>query len=460
MNQHLNLPGCMVRVTEEGFMEVNRAVAAFIIGLLIMHHFRPDAHASYVVKNRIITNPAVIGRILPWGSGRISSYGKVSAFLYRTESSGDWLYMYDVSGNESHIPLPDRFDLNDRASAGCLLTGPADIWIWSGVLGHAAIRHYRLVSSRGSRLPDKAVRASITNIGDGDTRPGAIVKLASGGVIAVWHQFRYHPDRRLDIGLVYVSPKGEIKTNYPISAPGKEGTPVATRWAMAQHPADGSIWAFFKRDSYHEISALHLTETAKGIKLDWVKTDFIGRNDGIHAPEGEYPYLAAVADPTNNSIVLAYQNNRSEIMYVSDGDGNLMGGSCTQGSFQRMEPYFFAKRSLVSIMRVTADGRKTFQDFPGFVERTQEFGLSLTDRLWILYRRIDCETSTYEILQRQGEVMLRYHDGEWSTPLILGKLDTEKEYYAASLFSSPYQPHFLMRLDDGLLHLFEAKPNQ
>ncbi|GLI39272.1 hypothetical protein KI811_17385 [Geobacter hydrogenophilus] len=439
-------------------MRFNRAVAALIIGLLIMLHFRPDAHAGYLVKNRIVTNPATNGQLLPWGTGRIASYREVSAFLYRTESSGDWLYMYDGSGNESHIPLPDRFDLNDRANAEYLLTSPSDLWIWSGVLGRTMLRHYQLLKSNNSRLPDKAVRVSVTKVGDEDTRPGAMLKLSSGGVIAVWYQFEYHPDRRLDIGLVHVGPKGEIKTNYPILAPGKEGTPVATRWAMAQHPTDGSIWVFFKRDSYHEISVLHLKETMEGVKLDWLRTDFIGRKDGIHGPEGEFPYLSALADSVNKTIVLAYQNNRSEIMYASDGDGNFMNGSCTQGTTLRMEPYFFAKRSLVSIVRITADERKIFQDFPEYVERTQEFGLSLTHRLWVLYRRIDCETTNYEVLQRQGDVMLSYQNGEWSTPLILGRLDTSKDYYGASLFSSAHEPRFLMRLDDGLLHLLEAEP--
>lgn len=451
---------CVKEAVAGGVMGFTEVITALIIGLLTMQHFCPAAHAGYIVKNRIITNPVATGRLLPWGSGRIASSGRLSAFLYRTETSGDWLYLYDDAGNESHILLPDRFDLNYRANAEYILTSPTDLWLWSGVLGRAALRHYRMQKSGRRPLPDRAERVSITNVGDEETRPGALLKLASGGILAGWHQFRYHPNRRLDVGFVYVSPKGEITTSYPISIPGDEGTPVATRWTMAQHPTDGSIWAFFKRDSYHEISALHLTETARGVKLDWVKTNFIGRNDGWHEPEGEYPYLVAVADSVNNTIVLAYQNNRSEIMYVTDGDGNLMSGSCTQGSYLRMEPYFFAKRSLVSIMRVTADGRKSFQDFPGFVERTQEFGLSLTDRIWVLYRRIDCETSNYEMLQRQGEVVLSYFDGEWSKPLILGKLDTEKEYYAASLFTSPYQPHFLMRLDDGLLHLFEAKPNQ
>ncbi|WP_306535273.1 hypothetical protein [Geobacter sp.] len=437
----------------------NRIIAAFVTGLMIMSLVLPAARADYTVRNRVVTNPAATGQLLPWGSGRIASFGGVWAFLYRTGSSGDWLYTFDGFGNESHVPLPDPFDLNDRANAEYVLTSPTDLWIWSGVLGRAALRHYRLLTPGNGRLPDRAVQVSITTVGDYDTRPGALLRLASGGLVGVWHQFTLYPDHRLETGFLYVSAQGNIPSYYKFQVPGKEGTPVAARWALAQHPTDGSIWAFFKRDSYHEISALHLTETVNGIKLNWIKTDFIGRKDGMHEPEGEYPFLTAVADSGSNTIVLAYQNSRYEIMYVTDGDGNFLNGSCGQSPSHRMEPYFFSKRSLVSIVRVTADGRKTFQDFAGFVERTQEFGLSITDRLWVLYRPIDCATMNYEMLQRQGEVMLRYHNGKWSEPLILGNLGTEKDYYAASLFSSPYQPHFLMRLDDGLLHLFEAKPN-
>lgn len=435
------------------------ALTVFITSLLFLQNCCSPAQAAVTVTNHIVMNPAVDERLLPWGSGKIASFGGLSAFLYRTESSGDWIYLYDGVGNETHIPLPDRFDLNDRANGEYVLTSPTDLWLWSGVLGRAALRHYRLVKSGRSPLPERAERASITAVGDEATRPGALLKLASGGIMAGWHQFRYHPDRRLDIGFVYVNPKGGITTNYPISSPGNEGTPVATRWAMAQHPVDGSIWAFIKRDSYHEISALHLTETAEGITLDWIKTDFIGRKDGRYEPEGEYPYLAAVVDSGDGTIVLAYQNNRSEMLYVTDGDGNVLNGTCRHLAVGRLDPYFFAKRSSVSTVRVAADGEKTFRDFPALVERTHEFGLSLSGGLWVLYRRIDCETTTYETLQLRSDVMLRHHDGRWSEPLILGRLDARKDYYGASLFSSPYRPHFLMRLDDGLLHLFEATPD-
>jgi hypothetical protein len=440
-------------------MGCNRIIAALVIVLLITPLFLPVAYARYTARNRIISNPVKSGQLLPWGSGRIASFGNLSAFLYRTESAGDWLYVYDGSGNDSHVPLPDLFDPGDSANADYVLTSPTDLWIMSGVTGRAVLRHFRLFTSGTSQLPDRAERVLKTSVGDHDTHPGALLKLASGGLFGVWHQFRQYPDKHLEIGFFYVSPKGGAPAYYMFSVPGKEGTPVAARCALVQHPADGSIWTFFKRDSYHEISALHLTETAKGIQLDWIKPDFIGRNDGGHEPEGEFPYLAAVADSVHKTIILAYQNNRYEIMYVTDGDGNIVNGNCGQGSFHRMEPYFFAKRSRVSIMRVTADGRKTFQDFPGFVERAQEFGLSFSDRLWVLYRPIDCETTNYEMLQRHGEVMLRYQNGEWNEPLLLGKLGAEKDYYASSLFYAPYQPHFLMRLDDGLLHLFEATPS-
>jgi hypothetical protein len=386
-------------------------------------------------------------------------WGSISAFLYRTESSKDWLYISDASGRESHIALPDAFDLNDRANASYVLASPTSLWIWSGILGKTTLRHYRLAGRNAHGLPTTATLESATSVGDDYTRPGELVRLASGGLLGIWHQYRQHEDRHLEVGWIHVTPSGAMTTTYSVAAPGTEGTPVATRWALVQHPADGSIWAFFKRDSYHEIGALHFTESETGIRLDWLNPHFIGREAGMHEPEGEYPYLTALADSGHSTIILAYQNNRYDLMYVTDGDGNLLNGSCRQASPQRLEPYFFAKRARVSMATITADGGKSFEDGGVYVERAQEFGLSVTDRLWLLYRRIDCETSSYNMLQRQGEVMLRYHDGEWSEPLILGKLDVDKEYYAASLFSSPHQPHFLMRLDDGLLHLFEAMPD-
>lgn len=443
----------------EARMAINQVLVSLLAGLIVGQLSIAIPHATVTVKNRVVANRTVDGPLLPWGSGKIASFGGLSAFLYRTESSGDWLYLYDDAGNGSHVVLPGPLDLNDRANAEYVLTSRSDLWIWSGVLGRAALRHYRLSSSGSRPLPDRATLVSIRNVGDSDTRPGGLLKLESGGLLGVWHQFRLHPDRRLDIGFIYVSPEGKIKTDYPISAPGSEGTPAAARWALAQHPADGGIWAFFKRDSYHQITAIHLTETAEGVRFDWMRPDFIGRNDGGHEPEGEYPHLAAIADASSDTLVLAYQNKRHEILYVTDGDGNFLNGSCGEGRFKRMDPYFFAKRAMMSIVRITADSRKTYQDFPELIERTQEFGLSVTDRLWILYRRIDCETSNYELLQRQGEVMLSYHDRGWNVPLILGQLGVEKDYYAASLFHSPYQPHFVMRLNDGLLHLFEAKPD-
>jgi hypothetical protein len=37
---------------------------------------------------------------------------------------------------------------------------------------------------------------------------------------------------------------------------------MQSRQALVQHPADGSIWLFNKRDSFHSLEAVHLSETA------------------------------------------------------------------------------------------------------------------------------------------------------------------------------------------------------
>ncbi len=81
------------------------------------------------------------------------------------------------------------------------------------------------------------------------------------------------------------------------------------RMAIAQHPADSSIWVFLKRDSFTQISALHFTEVTNDVLLDWITPGYITSNaDGNNGAEGEFPYLAASPDPTRNAILLAYQS--------------------------------------------------------------------------------------------------------------------------------------------------------
>ena len=87
--------------------------------------------------------------------------------------------------------------------------------------------------------------------------------------------------------------------------------------AVGQHPADGSIWTFVKRDSFNEISALHFTEIANDLVLDWIKTDYISNvADGDNGPEIEFTWLVAIADPTRNAIMLAYQSYRSQFVFI------------------------------------------------------------------------------------------------------------------------------------------------
>src|SRR3989442_11879165 len=95
------------------------------------------------------------------------------------------------------------------------------------------------------------------------------------------------------------------------------GNNPMSQMTMAQHPLDKSIWAFSKRDGFYDLIAFHFTELSNNIVLDWTKADYINpTNDGINGPQGEFPFLPAVSDPTRNAILLAYQTNQFQIVYV------------------------------------------------------------------------------------------------------------------------------------------------
>ena len=133
---------------------------------------------------------------------------------------------------------------------------------------------------------------------------------------------------------------------------------------MAQHPGDGSIWAFAKRDSFNNINALHFTESAGGFLVSWIKTDYISTSsDGNNGPGGEYPFLAAAADPTRSAILLAYQSHANQIVFI-DSLYQIMNG-------------IFLKESSGTIAQIGTTGTKSFIPFAAPLERAAQFGFSV-----------------------------------------------------------------------------------
>lgn len=251
-----------------------------------------------------MTNPAA-STIYPWGDGKAAALDDLFALPYRTPEMTDWLYLRDAAGHVAHIRLPDTLASNDRAEAEYVLASRTDFWAWSGVLGKATLRHYRL--SGTGPLPDQATLVSALPIGDYDTRPGGLIRLASGALAGMWYQHTYYDDRHVDLGFLYVSPQGTLSSLFPVRGEGRSGSFVASEMTLAQHPADRSVWAFYKRDSYDELGAVRLTEDAAGLRLDWIRPDFIAKADGLNRPEGEYPYRTATPSetPTRTPTVTA-----------------------------------------------------------------------------------------------------------------------------------------------------------
>lgn len=403
----------------------------------------------------VIDNPRADPHLYPWGSGRIAVHGDWSAFLYRTTVFEDWLYLQDASGLESHIRLPDRFDHNDRANAEYSLTSPTSLWIWSGVFGQAKLRQYRLEGQQG--LPTRAVLVSVSRVGDSNSRPGGLIPLASGGLLGLWYQFEYHTDRHLAVGFFYLGPSGKTQTIYPLQLAGKGGDVVGSRCTLAQHPADGSIWAFLKRDSYQEISAIVLRETADGISVSWTKTDFISQQDGEHAPDSEYPYLVAAPDGRRQSLRLAYQNKSSAVFYVADRHGRYLGGQCGKPMGGLLDPSLYIKGANLSIAEISANRKTSFLTLPVFVDAARYFGFSVTDRLWVVYQPVGCWNTSYDSMNKRREAHATYFDqGGWAPPVRLGEWSEHKEYYASPVLFNVARPQFALRLSDGLVHQFEG----
>lgn len=404
--------------------------------------------AQVAPVDTVITNPTA-DALFPWGDGKAAAFDDLFALPYRTSFSADWLYLRDRAGNLSHVRLPDLFDYNDRANAEYVLSSRTDLWIWSGVLGRSTLRHYHL--SGDGILPDQATLVSALPIGDHDTRPGGLIRLASGALAGMWYEHTYFDDRHIDLGFLYVSPAGELSTLYPVRGDGNWGSPVMSEMTLVQHPADGSIWTFYKRDSYHELSAARLIEEAGRLRLDWLNPGFISKADGGNSPEGEYPYIIAAPDPQRNTIRLAYQNTQYNFLYIADAQGNYINGSCGDPGPGVLEVNLFAKGAYVSVAEIAANGAKSFTVFPTYIERAWYFGLSVSDGIWLFYQQIGCQNTTFASL-RAGPVYASHFNGAWSAPIPVGEISASKDYYASTILYDVGRPEFVMRLSDDLVH--------
>jgi hypothetical protein len=329
-----------------------------------------------------------------------------------------YAYFRDASsGASSTVALPtDAVAGNDWNKASYVLANQK-LWVLAG-RGPVYVREYGL---QGSPLPTSVNLLSTTRFGDSDTRVGDLVRLASGGIFAAWHQQgETGPQGQ---GFSYLASGSQNwSTTYPV-----QFMPTrASFQAAAQNPSDGSIWVFSDPDAYAQIGAAHLTEGPSGLTLDWTNPAFItASKDGGNGPDPENPDLQAVADPSSGSIALAYQSATRREFTNSTG---VAGGS------------------YVAVARISASGAKSFISLPEWVERISTLGLAVgsAGETWLTYRPVDPTDLTYDDVYRS-----KYSSGSWSTPKFLGTLGNARSviYFNASA------PQSATRFTDGKTHL-------
>lgn len=370
------------------------------------------------VTDTTLANPNVSGTVGTLTRGRLAERGNVSGFLYyQSWGSRPWAAFRDAStGAISNVSLSaTSVAINEWQDASLVLTGDDHLVVLSGS-GPVFVRDFQL---SGTPLPTSATLVSTTTFGDGDSRTGDLIQLASGAVAAVWHQqgatgpqgyafaYRHDPGSAwTQSGLVQFMPS------------------AASKQAAVQHPADGSVWVFSSPDAWGRIGAMHLTETATGLTLDWTNATYLTPEMGAAAPDQENPWLAVAADPSTGTVALAYQS-ADRRMYATS-------------------PVVTGSKPAVT--RIGAGGVLSTIVLPVFVERVSSLSLAVQGgSTWLGYRPIDEATLTFR------DLYLSVHDGSsWQPAVRLGTLagNFERIGYATTI------PELVARMADGSFHYF------
>jgi len=345
----------------------------------------------------------------PWGKA-IATYDSRTAVIYAVQNTSltldTWLYVNDQNTNQSSQFLLHAYPGYRQVETDYVLTSATELWTLSytpGVGGSVVASQYRL---NGSPIPTSATLVSTKALGGSGSFAKAMLRLKSGALVFVWNEdYTVNPDCSVNAGVAYRSPLGEWTVQFPINIPAvyTGGNIATSRMAIAQHPADDSVWLFDKRDSFHELIALHFTEVAGGIVLDWMNNNFISEQaDGTNGPQAEFPFLSALADASRNAILLAYETNQARIVF-SDAALGMSG--------------VFLKEAMATIAQIGTDGSKTFIPFPTYMERDSQFGFTaLSDgTLWLAYQPINHQSLSFNEVYAAS-----YSNNTWSSPVLVG----------------------------------------
>ncbi len=343
-------------------------------------------------------------------NGALVASGPANDALVYTDSGGLWLRRYPLP--RIHIPTNNWYGLQSAS----LDTNTFFTFSGSGpVMGNT----YDL--STGT-----AVLTQSQVMGDTYSRAGAMVKLASGGIVVMWHQNVTDANQDMLLWFAYRFPSGTWQAPISVLVDGTGGPPFNTK-AIAQHPADGSIWAFNKKDSTQYIGATRFTEGPSGLTLTWHTDTFITHQaHDINGPSGELPAMVANPDPTRGVIALAYQNEQCVLFSLSPN---------------------FVKGCYISVAKITSAAAISFIPYNAYVERTREFAFSVdAGGVYALgYKKINTTEMSWQDLYFNN-----YNGTSWGTEVHVGRLierDTPLAFRTKLV-------GITAKMTDGALHMY------
>lgn len=397
------------------------AIAALLVtSSVLVPAASSHAANSLPLSDSVVTNPPMNDQPVLLGQGRMAASGTVEAVLYRGRFSWQPFAEFrdSSSGAMTNVALPvPQLVSREWANVFYALDGLNHLWVFAGS-GPVVARDYQL---SGSPLPITATLKTTTSFGDTDSVAGGVTRLASGGLVGVWHQQGALGAQGL--GIAYRSAGNAWSTTYPL-----QFMPTASSvQAVAQHPSDGSIWVLNDPDAWHAIGAAHLTEGVNGLTVDWTNASYIDVGKyGANGPDPENPDLEAAADPATATIAVAYESDTRQIFSTSP---------VVTGSYP-------------TIARIGADASVSFLQLPVYVERVSALGLAVRPgETWLAYRPVNPSTLTFDQL-----TVSRFAGGAWSGPTTVGTL-------ADSYGRIGYGPglvDFAADLADGQLHEITA----
>lgn len=316
----------------------------------------------------------------------------------RHGSSADalaWHGFYrNLAGDSQLISTDKRTVVQAPLTAPSGIVFPDDVAFQSNTLAVIEVPgngvHVKRFSATSS-LPTSVTFQDEVIFGDSDSRGGGILFTASGGLICTWNQQSYvvtNGVTAISIGIAYLPPGGttnDWKIHWPLIEGTVSGLTSLVDWPIAQNPSDGSVWSFYKRDSYHWMEAVRSVESGS----DVVVTPFPKTLDeavyGEYGVEGELPFQFATSDAKTGCVVLAYQRNK----------------------FQIFSPVPFLKGAYIGLAFIKGDGSiLKFGSVDNYTERETPFCVMGDNQghFNIAYQTISASGVNFDLLQS-------YYDG-------------------------------------------------